>query len=184
MKWERSRGGAALETALALESNEEKRLVLLQDYTNILRVSGRWNEVLSYADRALQQAPNAPRWLAFRQEALSQMNAATVLRPRSQMIMPAPQGIEVFFSYSHEDGTLRSELERYPSGLKRRYAVVGWHDGEIGPGREWDREIEEHINSAHIILLLVSQDFIASDYCYEKEMKRALERHDAGEAHV
>ena len=111
------------------------------------------------------------------------MNAATVLRPRSQMIMPAPQGIEVFFSYSHEDGVLRSELEKYLSGLKRRYAVVGWHDGEIGPGREWDREIEEHINSAHIILLLVSQDFIASDYCYEKEMKRALERHD-DEAHV
>jgi len=175
---------AALETALTLEHNEEKRLVLLQDYTNILTVLGRWNEVLSYADIALQQVPDAPNWLAFRQEALSQMNAATVLRPRSQIIIPAPQGVEVFFSYSHKDGVLRNELEKYLSGLKRQHAIVGWYDGEIGAGREWDREIEEHINSAHIILLLVSQDFIASDYCYEKEMKRALERHDAGEARV
>jgi hypothetical protein len=176
--------GVALETALALEHDEEKRLVLLQDYTNILAVLGRWNEVLSCADIALQQVPGAPSWLVFRQEALSQMNAVTVLRPRSQIIIPVPQRIKVFFSYSHKDGDLRSELEKYLSGLKRKYSIVGWYDGEIGAGREWDREIEEHINSAHLVLLLVSQDFIASDYCYEKEMKRALERHEAEEAHV
>jgi len=62
--------------------------------------------------------------------------------------------------------------------------IVGWHDGEVSPGREWDSEIKERIDRAHIILLLVSQDFLASDHYYEKEMKRALERHEAGEAHV
>jgi len=53
-----------------------------------------------------------------------------------------------------------------------------------GTGSEWAGQIDEHLNSARIILLLVSADFLASDYCYDIEMKRAMERHEAGEARV
>lgn len=94
------------------------------------------------------------------------------------------QGIKVFFSYSHKDKKLRSELEKYLSHLKRQRLIVGWYDGEIGAGKEWAQEINKHLNEAHIILLLVSQDFMASDYCYDIEMQQALERHETGEAHV
>jgi hypothetical protein len=51
-------------------------------------------------------------------------------------------------------------------------------------GQEFDAEISTHLEQAHIILLLVSPYFIASNYCYELEMKRAMERHQAGEAIV
>jgi formylglycine-generating enzyme required for sulfatase activity len=51
-------------------------------------------------------------------------------------------------------------------------------------GEEWAAEIDEHLNSAQIILLLISPDFIASDYCWSVEVERAMVRHDASEARV
>src|SRR5258706_10760237 len=59
-----------------------------------------------------------------------------------------------------------------------------WYDRDVKAGVEWAAEIKEHLNTAQIILLLVSPDFIDSDYCYSVEMERAMERHERGEAHV
>lgn len=90
----------------------------------------------------------------------------------------------VFFSYSHADEALRDQLEKQLSMLKRQGIIETWHDRRIGAGEMFDKAIDERINSDEIILLLVSPDFLASDYCYDVEMKRALERHDKGEAIV
>ena len=92
--------------------------------------------------------------------------------------------IEVFFCYSHKDERLRDLLETHLSNLKRQNIIIGWHDRNIAAGTEWKGHIDEHLESARIILLLVSADFLASDYSYDVEMKRALERHEAGEARV
>jgi TIR domain len=59
-----------------------------------------------------------------------------------------------------------------------------WHDRKIGAGTEWKGQIDAHLESAELILLLVSPDFLASDYCYDVELKRALKRHEAGTARV
>jgi hypothetical protein len=91
---------------------------------------------------------------------------------------------EIFFCYAREDEKLRIELEKQLNILKRQGFINFWHDREISAGTEWEREIDTHLNSAHIILLLVSPDFMVSDYCYSKEMTRAMERHEAGEACV
>lgn len=90
----------------------------------------------------------------------------------------------VFFSYSHADEELRNQLEKQLAMLRRQGVIETWHDRRIGAGENIDQAIDAHINSDEIILLLVSPDFIASDYCYEIEMKRAMERHLAGEAIV
>jgi hypothetical protein len=92
--------------------------------------------------------------------------------------------VEIFYSYAHEDEVLRDELEKHLGALKRQGLIVGWHDRRILPGKEWKKEIDEHLNTAQIILLLISADFINSDYCYGIEMKQALKRHKAGEAYV
>ncbi len=92
--------------------------------------------------------------------------------------------IEIFFSYSHKDQKFRDELEKQLRFLERQGAITGWSDRKIGAGREWANEVDTHLNSAHIILLLVSPDYLASDYCYDTEMKLALERHEAKEAVV
>ncbi len=92
--------------------------------------------------------------------------------------------IEIFFCYAHEDEALLKKLKKYLRPLQRQGLIDVWYDREISAGSEWEREIDKHLNSAQIILLLVSPDFIDSDYCYGKEMQRAIERHDRGEAKV
>lgn len=92
--------------------------------------------------------------------------------------------VEIFYSYAHEDEALRDELEKNLTLLRRQGVVSGWHDRQIGAGEEWAGQIDEHLESAGIILLLVSPDFIASDYCWDKEMTRAMERHQEGTARV
>lgn len=90
----------------------------------------------------------------------------------------------VFFSYAHADEALRDQLEKQLALLKRQGIIETWHDRRIGAGAEFAREIDEHVDSDDIILLLVSPDFLDSDYCYEREMARALERHESGDAIV
>lgn len=90
----------------------------------------------------------------------------------------------VFFSYCHADEALRDQLEKQLAMLKRQGVIETWHDRRINAGQEIDAAIDEHINTDEIILLLVSPDFIASDYCYNVEMARAMERHEAKQATV
>jgi len=92
--------------------------------------------------------------------------------------------IKLFISYTRKDKGLLEELENHLSMLKRRRVIETWYDRDIDAGDEWRGEIDEHLNTSDIILLLVSSDFLASDYCYDLEMKRSLERHNAGEACV
>jgi len=92
--------------------------------------------------------------------------------------------LEVFFSYSHKDQELRDQLEIHLSLLKNQGVISSWYDRKILPGTEWAKEIDTHLNTAQIILLLISADFLASPYCYSIEVERAMERHGAGEALV
>lgn len=92
--------------------------------------------------------------------------------------------IEVFFSYSHQDEQLRDELAKHLSILKRQGIITAWYDREISAGTEWAGEIDAHLNTAQVILLLISADFLASDYCYDIELTQAMERHAAQEARV
>lgn len=90
----------------------------------------------------------------------------------------------LFFSYSRKDEALRDQLETQLAMLKRQGIIEAWHDRRIEVGSEWANAIDHHVETDDIILLLVSPEFLASDYCYEREMMRALERHEAGEAIV
>ncbi|MFM0729101.1 toll/interleukin-1 receptor domain-containing protein [Paraburkholderia sediminicola] len=90
----------------------------------------------------------------------------------------------VFFSYTHIDESLRDQLEIHLSLMKREGLISAWHDRRIVAGDNLDDSINEQLEKADIILLLVSANFIASEYCFSNEMTRALERHKAGEARV
>ena len=92
--------------------------------------------------------------------------------------------IDLFFSYAHQDEQMRNELEVHLAMLKRSGLLRSWHDRRIVAGAEVDAEISEHLEIADVILLLLSPYFLASDYCYDREAQRALERHDEGAARV
>ena len=90
----------------------------------------------------------------------------------------------VFFSYSHKDEALRDELEVHLAMLKREGAISAWHDRKILAGDELNGQIHARLNDAQVILLLVSPDFLASAYCHDVEVKRAIELHADGSARV
>jgi internalin A len=94
------------------------------------------------------------------------------------------KGLKIFLSYSHKDETLREELGTHLKILQRQGLIEVWHDRQIIPGEEGGKEIDKNLEDADIILLLISADFLASDYCYDIEMKRAMERNKNGEACV
>src|SRR5579884_781560 len=98
--------------------------------------------------------------------------------------MLTKRSVNLFYSYAQKDSSLRDELEKHLGVLKRQGHIKGWHDRNINAGQEWTQEIDVHLNTAHIILLLISSDFIHSDYCYSTEMKQALERHHTGKVRV
>jgi internalin A len=103
---------------------------------------------------------------------------------RTRMPDKQRRPMRLFYSYSHKDESLRNELETHLKILQRQGLIDTWHDRKIEPGNEWAQEIDNNLELADIILLLISADFIASDYCYEKEMKRAIEREQEGKARV
>jgi hypothetical protein len=94
------------------------------------------------------------------------------------------EAIKVFFCYADQDDSLRGELEKHLSPLRRVRYITGWFDRNIQAGTDWRQEIETRIDTANIILLLVSPDFIYSDYCYTFEMRQAIDRHKEGKAYV
>lgn len=107
------------------------------------------------------------------------------LEPDSQVeIKFTGRALRVFFSYSHRDEKLRDRLDAHLSSLKRMDLIQSWHDRKISAGSDFNESIDRYLDSADLVLLLISPDFLNSEYCYCKEMKRALARHAMGEAQV
>jgi hypothetical protein len=95
-----------------------------------------------------------------------------------------PRAVSVFYSYSHKDETYRDELEKHLSVMRRNGEIAAWHDRKISAGDNWKNCIDTNLEKADLILLLVSSDFLASTYCYEIEMERAMQLNHSGEARV
>jgi hypothetical protein len=127
---------------------------------------------LSQTARQLISSPSVP--------APSRSERKTPARSKPRPGTP----IKVFLSYSHKDMRFRDQLEVHLAVLKRQGVISVWNDRQIGKGEEWEGHLDRSLEEADIILFLVSADFLASDYCYDLEVKRALERHYAGEARV
>src|SRR5690348_14800437 len=92
--------------------------------------------------------------------------------------------VKIFFSYAHEDELFLNKLKKHLRPIEREGLVDFWYDRDISTGSEWEPEISKHLDEAQIILLLISPDFIDSEYCYGIELKRAMERHNHRKARV
>ena len=92
--------------------------------------------------------------------------------------------LSLFISYSHKDERFRDELRSALTAYERKGELAVWDDTRIVPGQKWEAEILGKLERASIIVFLLSNDFIRSDYCMQKEMQRALERDAAGECAI
>jgi hypothetical protein len=92
-----------------------------------------------------------------------------------------PEPVPAFIAYAHEDARHRDDLVTHLAPLRWRKRISVWHDRRIVPGQDWENEIDERLETAKIFVGLISADFVDSGYCMGREMRRALERHQAGE---
>jgi TIR domain len=92
--------------------------------------------------------------------------------------------VEVFYSYSRKDQALQEKLENHLAPLRFGGQISTWYDRQLEAGSDWEKGIDNQLDTAHIILLLVSANFLSSEYCYSIELKRALERDERQEACV
>jgi hypothetical protein len=93
----------------------------------------------------------------------------------------APRGsLKLFYSYAHEDESVLAELRKHLAPLRHEQILVDWHDRELLPGADWDPEISDRLESADIVVALISSDFVSSAYAYGRELHRALDLHDQG----
>ena len=100
------------------------------------------------------------------------------------MSVTGRESVRAFCSYSHRDEEYLNELRIWLRGLERQGIIHWWHDREIPPGWEWEEAIDRNLRTAEVILLLVTPDFMGSDYVHENEIGQAVERHERGEARV
>jgi len=101
--------------------------------------------------------------------------------------MPVPSAVtslSIFVSYAHRDEKLRDELDKHLGPLKRSGQIETWYDRKLHPGANVNTEIDRHLETSDIVLLLLSPDFFASDYCYCREMRGAIDRHLSGLARI
>lgn len=117
-------------------------------------------------------------------EHLSFHKGSTMLIQFSTQPSSNDKPAKVFYSYSHKDEKLKDRLDDHLSVLKREGFIDTWHDRLIGPGEDWKGQIDRNLDAADLILLLISASFMASDYCYDIELNRALQRHSSREAVV
>jgi hypothetical protein len=96
------------------------------------------------------------------------------------MLMP----VQIFCCYAHEDELLLNKLKSHLRPLQRQRLIDLWYDRDISAGTDWEQEITTRLDTAQIVLLLVSPSFMDSDYCYSVEMKRAIERHERGDVRI
>jgi len=90
----------------------------------------------------------------------------------------------IFISYSHRDETYKDEFRKMIRPMEREGQWKIWDDRWLLPGDNWNREILRHLSEANVIILMVTSDFFNSDFIYDIEMSRAIQRHEAGDALV
>jgi hypothetical protein len=117
-------------------------------------------------------------------EGLVRRNLTVLISSLAIRQQVARQPPRLFYSYAHEDAKLREELAKHLRVLERKRIIESWYDNMIAPGAEWSEKICEEMKNADIVVVLVSADFLDSDYCYTVEMEDALRRHSEGEVCV
>src|SRR5258707_965224 len=157
----------------------------------------RFFYLAGYAQNAgtgIERMQSLMEWAGLRLQMDEQPQAFTVFLSRHtsnkknvakiQKVERESDPLEVFCCYAREDQEMFAQLKKHLAPLRRQSQITLWSDTNLNAGEEWKKELHQHLESADIILLLISPDFMDSDYCYSTDLGRAIERHNQGEARV
>ena len=159
-------------------STAVRRIDLLQRIDALGHERDRWESELVDA-RAAADAGRAEECARrLRENEAQRLASLTALKGLPQ------DAVEVFVSYSHKDEELRRELDVQLGVLRRQGEINAWHDRKIAAGSDWKSEIDSRLAGAQIVLLLISPDFVDSDYCRDVEVRQAIAREQEGKARV
>lgn len=103
---------------------------------------------------------------------------------RKDVLSPMARPVDIMFCYAHSDDEHLQQLKNHLSPLERTGLVRFWHDRMVAPGKNYHQVNASHLNTAQLILILVSSDFLSSNYSYDVELTRALERRAHDEVEV
>ncbi len=172
---------------------QENGLVTLEFQWNALRREEMMGTI-GFSDKTVRSNQIISTLLAFcdligeegaqaaQSESLVSENSATSNPPSPVSNTTIPK--KIFFSYSKYDREYLEQLTRHLAVLRRKGKIAAWDDHQILPGEEWDDAIKDELNHADIILLLISSDFLATDYIWDVEIKTAMDRHAQKSAQV
>lgn len=124
---------------------------------------------------------------AFSRSVASKTRRQPIVDRRNEQLA-SPSGahqapVRVFVSYAPADSALREGVEKHLRLMQRQGIISTWSSHEVAAGQPWQESVDEKLREAHVVLLLISVDFLASDYL-TSEMNRALARHQKGVARV
>lgn len=88
--------------------------------------------------------------------------------------------MNAFISYSHQDNSMLDLLHKHLTQLQRDNVIKTWTDKDIMAGGKLDQNISSALKSANLFIAILSPDYIASNYCYEKEFQSALAMQEEG----
>ena len=151
--------------------------------TELATVPGHPDVTVKYADLLACEKAGEPQIQVNLSGRMERMPVAELL---SSVDVERAKGsaVPVFISYAHKDERFREDLEAHLKLLQRQGLIEMWHDRRIGPGKDWPEEIDKNLERAAIILLLISADFINSNFCWDKERTKAMELRRRGRADV
>jgi hypothetical protein len=183
--------------ALALDTSGRVRLLPLIVETNIHEAAAAGIETVTRESASehrnrrvrsslMQMAVcrlNPEHWAAPYDELAARLKVELTEWPKRERSR-GMRRVSLFFSYSHMDATFRDDLARHLELLRRTGLFEGWYDKQILPGDDWAGEIDAHLCTSDILLLLLSAEFFASEYCSDVEVPFARERHRTKSARV
>ncbi|NEQ52141.1 MAG: GTP-binding protein, partial [Leptolyngbya sp. SIO3F4] len=158
----------------------------------LVPVPGHPNVNVSYKELLIREKKGKTSFDELDAEDLIELNVRDLLngvdiegsRQQSLKMDRLNRPLSLFYSYSHKDEALRDQLDTHLKILQRQQLIQPWHDRRIVAGENYTQQIDDHLSRADIILLLISADFIASDYCYNIELEKAMARHYTGDTKV
>lgn len=174
--------GPELQFALILELCDDRTLVGNKEVQEVRDMFvERYGHYASTNNEVNSSAPAQPPWAAPAPPQAPAM--AKVTTPAAPLPKPT-RPYEIFISYAHEDEDLMNLVREQLVVFDRQGLIRKWWDRKLTAGRELDPEIRQKLAWSDIVILIVSASFLASDYCYDVEMKQALDQHASGRSVV